>query len=114
MDQHWHEGSEPPTRGGAPKPPPWQVPKPELRHGLQNLPGQPACAGDAAVDGAPGAIFDPFERGRERELAGAAVRKKRSQRRTVVVGLGVAPLLAGTITAMVASNNEEPDYARCA
>jgi hypothetical protein len=40
------------------------------------------------------------------------VRKKRSQRRTAVVGLGVTALLAGTITAMVASNNEEPDYAQ--
>ena len=42
----------------------------------------------------------------------AAARKKRSQRRTVVVGLGVTALLAGTITAIVASNEEEPDYAQ--
>jgi hypothetical protein len=57
-------------------------------------------------------VFDPFERERERELAGAAARKKRSQRRTVVVGLGVTALLAGTITAMVASSEAEPDYAQ--
>jgi hypothetical protein len=116
MDQHGHEGKEQPTRGGEPKPPPWQVPKPELRPELQNLPGQPARAGDGEPgepgDSAPGAIFDPFERERERELAAAAVRKKRSQRRTVVVGLGVTALLAGTITAMVGSSNEEPDYAQ--
>jgi hypothetical protein len=121
MDQDKHEGNETPRRGGEPKPPPWQVPKPELRPELQNLPGQAAApgqpAGDAAAEPAggapaPGAIFDPFERERERELAAAAVRKKRSQRRTVVVGLGVTALLAGTITAMVASSNEEPDYAQ--
>jgi len=123
MDQHGHEGNEPPKRGGEPKPPPWQVPKPELRPELQNLPAQPVRAGEgetgpedaapgAAGNGAPGAIFDPFERERERALAGAAARKKRSQRRTAVVGLGVTALLAGTITAMVASNNEEPEYAQ--
>jgi hypothetical protein len=120
MDQHRREGDKLPTSGGEPKPPPWQVPKPELRPELQHLPGQPARGGDGEPggragepgDGAPGAIFDPFERERERELAAAAVRKKRSQRRTAVVGLGVTALLAGTITAMVASNNEEPDYAQ--
>jgi hypothetical protein len=54
-------------------------------------------------------VLDPFERERERE---AAARKKRSQRRTVVVGLGVTALLAGTITAIVASNEAEADYAQ--
>jgi ferric-dicitrate binding protein FerR (iron transport regulator) len=59
-------------------------------------------------------VVDPFEREREREreLASAAARKKRSQRRTVVVGLGVTALLAGTITAIVASNEAEADYAQ--
>ena len=94
------------------KQPPWQVPQPELRLELQNQSGQPAAPGLPADATAPGAVFDPFARERERELANAAARKKRSQRRTVVVGLGVTALLAGTITAMVASNEEEADYAQ--
>ena len=94
------------------KEPPWQVPQPELRPELQNQSGQPAPPGLPADTAAPGAIFDPFAREREREQAGAAARKKRSQRRTVVVGLGVTALLAGTITAMVASNEDEADYAQ--
>jgi hypothetical protein len=57
-------------------------------------------------------VVDPFALERERGLAAAAARKKRSQRRTVVVGLGVTALLAGTITAMVASNEDEADYAQ--
>jgi hypothetical protein len=98
---------EPPDR----KQPPWQVPQPELRPELPNQ--APAGAESPAPSGPPpGAIFDPFERERERELAGAAARKKRSQRRTAVVGLGVTALLAGTITAIVASNEAEPDYAQ--
>jgi len=117
MDQDKHEGDEPPRKNGGPKPPPWQVPKPELRPELQKPADQPAHPGDAPPDQsagapAPGAVFDPFEREREREMAGAAARKKRSQRRTVVVGLGVTALLAGTITAMVASNQEDPEYAQ--
>ncbi|MDQ0819889.1 hypothetical protein QFZ79_002181 [Arthrobacter sp. V4I6] len=123
MDQGKHDGEELPRKGGEPKPPPWQVPKPELRPELQNPAGQPAQPQDATgppgeapglPDNAmtPGAVFDPFERERERELAGAAARKKRSQRRTVVVGLGVTALLAGTITAIVASKAEDPDYAQ--
>ncbi len=94
------------------KQPPWQVPQPELRPELQNRSGQPAPPELPADGTPPGAIFDPFARERERELAGAAARKKRSQRRTVVVGLGVTALLAGTITAMVASNEDEADYAQ--
>jgi hypothetical protein len=121
MSQDKHEGNDLPGKGNEPKPPPWQVPKPELRPELQkpadrpNGPrdGAPGLPADTAADATPpGAVFDPFERERERELAGAAARKKRSQRRTVVVGLGVTALLAGTITAMVASNEQEPDYAQ--
>ncbi|MCU1541276.1 MAG: putative Tat pathway signal sequence domain protein [Arthrobacter sp.] len=117
MDQDKHEGDKLPRKNGEPKPPPWQVPKPELRPELQHPAGQSARPEDATPDPsgdgtAPGAVFDPFERERERELAGAAARKKRSQRRTVVVGLGVTALLAGTITAMVASSQEDPDYAQ--
>ncbi|MHA7290009.1 Tat pathway signal protein [Arthrobacter sp. MDT3-24] len=82
---------------GAPKPPPWQVPKPELRPELLNEPIP---------------TVDPFARDRERQTHDAAARKKRSQRRTVVVGLGVTALLAGTITAVVASNQDEPEYAQ--
>lgn len=82
---------------GAPKPPPWQVPKPELRPELLNAPVTPV---------------DPFARDRERQAQDAAARKKRSQRRTVVVGLGVTALLAGTITAVVTSNQDEADYAQ--
>jgi hypothetical protein len=111
--------------------PPWQVPKPELRPellsdsaagGLKPEGGKKAgrrkqgAAGPAPVPGTgplpgagPGPVIDPFERERERE---AAARKKRSQRRTVVVGLGVTALLAGTITAIVASNEAEADYAQ--
>ena len=92
--------------------PPWQVPKPELRPELHSQSGQPAPPGLPTDAAAPGVVFDPFARERERELAGAAARKKRSQRRTVVVGLGVTALLAGTITAMVASNEAEADYAQ--
>ncbi|MFF1250918.1 Tat pathway signal protein [Pseudarthrobacter sp. NPDC058329] len=81
----------------APKPPPWQVPKPELRPELLNEPVTPV---------------DPFARDREKQQTELAARKKRSQRRTVVVGLGVTALLAGTITAVVASNQDEPEYAQ--
>jgi hypothetical protein len=121
MDQDKHEGDDLPRKNGGPKPPPWQVPKPELRPELQHPASQPTHPQDAA-SGLPddttahttpaGAVFDPFEREREREVAAAAARKKRSQRRTVVVGLGVTALLAGTITAMVASNQEDPEYAQ--
>jgi hypothetical protein len=112
MDQDKNEGEDLPGTSGGPKPPPWQVPKPELRRELQTPAGQPAQPGLPGDTPPPGAIFDPFERERERERAGAAARKKRSQRRTAVVGLGVTALLAGTITAIVASNDEEPDYAQ--
>ena len=113
--------------GGPAKPPPWQVPKPELRPELltPGTPGQqgPGRQGPGQPVGGnqgpeqqnrpgfpqPGPVFDPFARDRERE---AAARKKRSQRRTVVVGLGVTALLAGTITAIVASNEQDPDYAQ--
>ena len=98
---------------GPAKPPPWQVPKPELHPELLNR-GQdkgPQDKGQQDKD-RPSPIIDPFARERERELASAAARKKRSQRRTVVVGLGVTALLAGTITAIVASNEQEADYAQ--
>lgn len=88
------------------KQPPWQVPQPELRPDLHQ-PGQPAPPEMPAGATPPGAVFDPLAQEQERE---AAARKKRSQRRTVVVGLGVTALLAGTITAMVTSNEAEADY----
>ena len=83
--------------GSSAKPPPWQVPKPELRPELLNQPVTPV---------------DPFAREREKQLNDGAARKKRSQRRAVVVGLGVTALLAGTITAVVASNEDDPEYAQ--
>ena len=100
------EGGQPAGEGGQPagsgqsgaKPPPWQVPKPELRPELLNEPVTPV---------------DPFARDRERQLHEAAARKKRSQRRTVVVGLGVTALLAGTITAIVAATRMIPSTRRC-
>ncbi|MFE4838032.1 Tat pathway signal protein [Arthrobacter sp. NPDC056691] len=118
--------------GGPAKPPPWQVPKPELHPELlapgtqgQEGPGKPGKGkprsgtrgkattgpGHPSETGVPqpSPVFDPFARDRERD---AAARKKRSQRRTVVVGLGVTALLAGTITAIVASNEQDPDYAQ--
>lgn len=118
--------------GGPAKPPPWQVPKPELHPELltPGTPGEgsPSKPGNGkprtetpgkATPGEgnqkqtgfpqPSPVFDPFARDRERD---AAARKKRSQRRTVVVGLGVTALLAGTITAIVASNEQDPDYAQ--
>ncbi|ASN21222.1 Tat pathway signal protein [Arthrobacter sp. YN] len=113
-----------------PKPPPWQVPKPELHPELftpvQENPQQdkptrksrkaPAGAGPSATGapqpGQPLPVVDPFAKERERGEAEAAKKKKRSQRRTVVVGLGVTALLAGTITAIVASNEQEADYAQ--
>lgn len=112
---------------GPAKPPPWQVPKPELHPGLltPGTPGQgtPGAGGKRQGGKAtppegpqnqpgfpqPAPVFDPFARDRERD---SATRKKRSQRRTVVVGLGVTALLAGTITAIVASNEQDPDYAQ--
>jgi hypothetical protein len=118
--------------GGPAKPPPWQVPKPELHPELLT-PGTPGEEGRGKPDSGkprtetpgkatpgegnqkqtgfpqPSPVFDPFARDRERD---AAARKKRSQRRTVVVGLGVTALLAGTITAIVASNEQDPDYAQ--
>ena len=123
MEHDKHEGDHVPGNNGEPKPPPWQVPKPELRPELQGKPGEPAQQGQPGEPGKPGQpdlpadvtpppVFNPFEREREREQAGAAARKKRSQRRTVVVGLGVTALLAGTITAMVASSESDPDYAQ--
>ncbi|NYD77055.1 Tat pathway signal protein [Arthrobacter cupressi] len=93
--------------GGRPKPPPWQVPQPELRPELQKP--------DAGPDGSPQeppAVVDPFAREHAKRAAEAAHRKKRSQRRTVVVGLGVTALLAGTITAIVASQENDADYAQ--
>ncbi|SDQ76303.1 hypothetical protein SAMN04489738_2727 [Pseudarthrobacter chlorophenolicus] len=91
------DGAPSPNGGNTPKPPPWQVPKPELRPDLLNEPVTPV---------------DPFARDREKQQNEAAARKKRSQRRTVVVGLGVTALLAGTITAVVASNQDDPEYAQ--
>lgn len=90
-------GPAEPAAPDAAKAPPWQVPKPELHPELLNE---------------PPTVVDPFARDRERQAAEAAARKKRSQRRTVVVGLGVTALLAGTITAVVASNQDEDDYAQ--
>ncbi|WP_457950948.1 Tat pathway signal protein [Pseudarthrobacter sp. alpha12b] len=90
-----NEGSS--DAGSTAKPPPWQVPKPDLRPELLNEPVTPV---------------DPFAREREKQVNQAAARKKRSQRRTVVVGLGVTALLAGTITAVVASNEDDPEYAQ--
>lgn len=87
---------------GLPKPPPWQVPKPELHPELFQ---QGQAAG-------PLPTVDPFAKERQHEAAQAAAHKKRSQRRTVVVGLGVTALLAGTITAVVASSEAEADYAQ--
>jgi hypothetical protein len=117
-------GQGPDAGKNPPKPPPWQVPKPELHPEL--IP--PANDGDKAPSGQepgsskPGAsqpepgkplpIIDPFAKERERESAQAEARKKRSRRRTVVVGLGVTALLAGTITAVVASSEQEADYAQ--
>ena len=111
-------GENAPGAGPA-KPPPWQVPKPELHPELLNPVEQDKGEQDTGLHDKgrqdfpqPSPIIDPFARERERELASAAARKKRSQRRTVVVGLGVTALLAGTITAIVASNEQEADYAQ--
>ena len=119
---------DPGTGRNQPKPPPWQVPKPELHPGLGEPPQ--GSAGNAAqgktgrgnsaqgqgqnqdVPGGFLPVVNPFEKEREREAHREAARKKRSQRRTVVVGLGVTALLAGTITAIVASNEAEADYAQ--
>ncbi|TVU65623.1 Tat pathway signal protein [Paenarthrobacter nitroguajacolicus] len=114
-----------------PKPPPWQVPKPELHPELFTpVEGSPegnqqdrkqgkkrpaASRQDTPATPSPGQplpVVDPFAKERERDAAAAAKKKKRSQRRTVVVGLGVTALLAGTITAIVASNEQEADYAQ--
>ena len=112
-------GEDAPGAGPA-KPPPWQVPKPELHPELLNRGTDKGPQDEGLQDKGPQSqdfpqpspVIDPFARERERELASAAARKKRSQRRTVVVGLGVTALLAGTITAIVASNEQEADYAQ--
>ncbi|VXC69790.1 Tat pathway signal protein [Arthrobacter sp. 9V] len=112
-----------------PKPPPWQVPKPELHPELftpvekepaqgstgkrKKMPaGGPPAGAEAPRPGQPLPVVDPFAKERERGEAEAIKKKKRLQRRTVVVGLGVTALLAGTITAIVASNEQEADYAQ--
>jgi hypothetical protein len=100
-----------PKPADAPKPPPWQVPKPELRPELRH-PEETGGPRDSEFP-PPGPVFDPLAREREREREReAGARKKRSQRRTVAVGLGVTALLAGTITAIVASNEQDADYAQ--
>ncbi|OFI37393.1 Tat pathway signal protein [Arthrobacter sp. SW1] len=101
-------------RDGAPKPPPWQVPQPELRPELQQpgVPGGPQGAPPQGLPQQPPAVVDPFAREHAKQAAEAEHRKKRSQRRTVLVGLGVTALLAGTITAIVASQEEDADYAQ--
>lgn len=83
--------------GGGPKPPPWQVPKPELRPELLNQPLPNVTLNAPRADG-------QFQDEQARV-------RKRSQRRTVVVALGVTALLAGTLSAVVASN-QEPEYAQ--
>lgn len=109
-----------------PKPPPWQVPKPELhpelftpvddgqeaRQKKQQRTSKVGATQGAPQPGQPLPVVDPFAKERERDSAAAAKKKKRTQRRTVVVGLGVTALLAGTITAIVASNEQEADYAQ--
>ncbi|MGF6833298.1 hypothetical protein QF015_001467 [Paenarthrobacter sp. TE4293] len=111
-----------------PKPPPWQVPKPELHPELftpvepdqgtakektKKVPAGAAQGGAGTpLPGQPLPVVDPFAKERERNEAEAAKKKKRSHRRTLVVGLGVTALLAGTITAIVASNEQEADYAQ--
>lgn len=108
------EDFTPPPPGEDGHQPPWQVPKPALRPELVDKP-QPA-APDALPSPAgpvpPIPLVDPFGRERAKKLASAPRRKKRNQRRTVVVALGVTALLAGTITAMVASNEDDADYAQ--
>jgi hypothetical protein len=113
-EQRDSSSAQPPEQQAGAKAPPWQVPKPELRPELLHQP-VPSKEGGPSKTGGPGQpspIIDPFARDRERALASAAARRKRSQRRTAVVGLGVTALLAGTITAIVASNEEEADYAQ--
>lgn len=133
-------GQGPGAAKNPPKPPPWQVPKPELHPELippanddrdkapsgqepgslnagSSKPGtsKPGSSKPGASQPGPGGplpIIDPFAKEREREAAQAEARKKRSRRRTVVVGLGVTALLAGTITAVVASSEQEADYAQ--
>lgn len=104
-DQRDGDAVPPHPKNDAPKPPPWQVPKPELRPELLEETGSSAEPDAAAAS----TVFDPFERDRERA---ASARKRRAQRRTVVVGLGVTALLAGTITAMVSSGGDDADYAQ--
>ena len=118
-------GKGPDAGKNPPKPPPWQVPKPELHPELipptnddrnkapsGQEPGASKPGASQPARGKPLPIIDPFAKERERESAQAEARKKRSRRRTVVVGLGVTALLAGTITAVVASSEQEADYAQ--
>ncbi|MBU8866864.1 Tat pathway signal protein [Paenarthrobacter aromaticivorans] len=128
-------GQGPDAAKNPPKPPPWQVPKPELHPELippanddrdkapggqepgslnagSSKPGTSTPGASQPGPGGPLPIIDPFAKEREREAAHAEARKKRSRRRTVVVGLGVTALLAGTITAVVASSEQEADYAQ--
>ncbi|MFJ3956080.1 Tat pathway signal protein [Arthrobacter sp. NPDC090010] len=85
--------------------PPWQPTAPALDPTLVDQ-GAQAVAGNADPQ-AP--HVDPFA---QEEAAQQVQHKKRTRRRTLVISLGVTALLAGTITAVVSSQNDDEDYAQ--
>jgi len=108
-------------KDGASPTPPWQPPQPPLQEHLAAsgapAPGLPPYGAGAEAHGtpqggyggSPAPTVDPFALEAE---ATERRNTKRKRRRTVVISLGVTALLAGTITAVVASQNDDEDYAQ--
>jgi len=111
-------------KDGSSPTPPWQPPQPPLHEDLAaaGAPAQPpygagipphggAAPGHspAGYGSEPAPAVDPFALEAE---ATERRNTKRKRRRTVVITLGVTALLAGTITAVVASQNDDDDYAQ--
>lgn len=97
------------AEGVAPAPP-WQPPAPPLDPALVSQGAEAVATGGAFPSGREG-FQDELDRTRNADLAEEAAEKKRRTRRTTVITLGVTALLAGTITAVVASQNDDSDYA---
>ncbi|MDP5227950.1 MULTISPECIES: Tat pathway signal protein [Arthrobacter] len=96
--------------GTAPAPP-WQPPAPPLDPELVSQ-GADAVANGGVFPGRRESFQDELNRTQDKDLAAAAAQqRKRRTRRTVVISLGVTALLAGTIAAVVSSQDDGSDYA---
>ncbi|WP_285725797.1 Tat pathway signal protein [Psychromicrobium xiongbiense] len=83
--------------------PPWSPEKPELRPELAHP--APGLINPAAPD-------DGTRTYRRSEELSDDQRARRKRRRTVVVSLGITALVAGSIIAVVASRQDDPEYAQ--